>query len=81
MFYECNTFKPIPESEAHRLSDCMEQRHELLDVRIEDGQCMAAFPNGKFAFPAELHEKLVPLVGRTVAILRLDGRYYCRAVQ
>lgn len=81
MFYDCNTFKPIPESKAHRLSECMEQRHLLLEVSIEDGQCIAAFPNGKFAFPAELREKLAPLIGRTVAILRLDGRYYSRAVQ
>ncbi len=64
-----------------RLSDCMEQRHELLDVRIEDGQCIAEFLNGKFAFPAELREKLAPLVGRTVGVLRLDGQYYCRAVE
>lgn len=52
----------------------------LLEVNIEDGQCIAAFPNGKFAFPAEFREMLTPLVGRTVAILRLDGQYYCRAV-
>jgi hypothetical protein len=58
----------------------MEQRHLLLEVNIEDGQCIAAFPNGKFAFPAELREKLVPLVGRTTAILRLDGKYHVREV-
>jgi hypothetical protein len=58
----------------------MEQRHKLLEVRIEDGQCIAKFINGEFAFPAELREKLAPLVGRTVAVLRLDG-YRVRVVE
>lgn len=80
MFYDCRAFKPILDSGLRRLSDCMEQRHQLLDVYIEDGQCIAEFPNGKFAFPAELREKLAPLIGRTVAVLYLDRQYHVREV-
>lgn len=79
MFYDRNAFKPILDSGPRRLSEYMEQRHQLLDVYIEDGQCIAEFSNGKFAFPAELREKLAPLVGRTVAVLRLNG-YHIREV-
>lgn len=81
LIYPCHEAKKLLEPAYRHLSNCMEQRHLLLEVSIEDGQCIAAFPNGKFAFPAELHEKLAPLIGQTAAILRLDGQYYCRAVQ
>lgn len=54
--------------------------HTLLSVRCEDGQCIAVFPNGDFALPLDLREELTALVGREVAILRLDGKYHLRAV-
>lgn len=78
MFYDCNTFKPISES-PHRLQEFEEQRHILIGIRTEDGQCIAKFPNGEFLFPEELREELKPLVGQEVGILRLDG-YHVRAV-
>lgn len=79
MFYPCQTFKSIVDSGPRRLPEGWEQRHLLLDVRVEDGQCIAKFPNGEFAFPEELREKLAPLVGRKVGVLRLDG-YHIREV-
>lgn len=79
-YYECASIKRLLEPGPRYISEYMEQRHKLLEVRIEDGQCIAKFPNGEFAFPAELREKLAPLVGRTVAVLRLDGRYHVREV-
>lgn len=65
-------FKPFDEA-PRRMGELEEQRHILLGIRTEDGQCIANFPNGEFSFPAELREDLSSLVGKTVAILRLDG--------
>lgn len=80
MIYPCYEAKSFLEPAYRLLSEFMEQRHKLLEVRIEDSQCIAKFPNGEFAFPVELHEKLAPLVGRTVAVLRLDG-YHVRDLE
>jgi len=79
-YYECASIKRLLEPGPRYISEYMEQRHKLLEVRIEDGQCIAKFVNGEFSFPAELREKLAPLVGRTVAILRLDG-YHVRDLE
>ena len=79
MNYAVSEFKLILES-PRRLKEFEEQRHCLLDVRCEDGQCVANFPNGEFSFPAELREALSPLVGHDIAVLRLDGRYHVREV-
>jgi hypothetical protein len=62
-----------------RLGELEEQRHVLIGIRAEEGQCIAKFPNGEFSFPAELREELADLVGKTVAVLRLDG-YQIREV-
>jgi len=78
MHYDVNEFKTFHET-PHRLGELEEQRHILLGIRAEDGQCIAKFPNGEFIFPSELREKLAPLVGRTVAVLRLNG-YHIREV-
>jgi hypothetical protein len=76
-------FKPFyknnHDAEAHRLADCEEARGELLRVFESEGQCITVFSWGCCSFPEELREELAPLVGRTVAILRLD-RYHVRAV-
>ena len=79
MHYDCIEFKTFYES-PRRLSEREEQRHVLLGIRAEDGQCIANFPNGEFSFPLEMREELEPLVGREIAILRLDGQYYLREV-
>lgn len=79
MYYNIVEYKSFYES-PRRLGELEELRYVLLGVRCEDGQCIANFPNGEFSFPPELREKLAPLVGRTVAVLRLDGKYHLRAV-
>lgn len=66
-------------SEPHRLPEYSEARGQLLRVFESEGQCIAVFSWGCCSFPEELREELAPLVGRTVAILRLD-RYHVRAV-
>ncbi|MFZ3312435.1 MAG: hypothetical protein WA141_01105, partial [Methanothrix sp.] len=62
-------YKPSHET-PRRLAELEEQRHILLGVRGEDGQCIAVFPNGDFALPLDLREELAGMVGRTVAVLR-----------
>jgi len=76
--YLVNPYKSILEA-PRRLQEFEEQRHILIGIRTEDGQCIANFPNGEFIFPEEMREKLEPLVGKTVAILRLNG-YHIREV-
>lgn len=79
MSNDCNAFKSIPDPGPHHLAEYMEQLHVLLEVGIENCQCIAKFPNGDFAFPVELRDMLAPLVGKKVAVLRLDG-YRVRVV-
>jgi hypothetical protein len=67
-------------SEAKRLSELEESRGELLSVFCRDGFAVASFSWGAVAFPEELHERLAGLVGKTVAILRLDGKFHIRKV-
>ena len=79
MYYNTIEYKSFYES-PRRLGELEELRYTLLGVRCEDGQCIANFPNGEFALPPEMRERLTPLVGREIAILRLDGRYHARTV-
>ena len=78
MHYDCISYKSFYES-PRRLGELEEQKHILLGVRCEDGQCIAKFPNEEFALPLELRDELAPLVGREIAILRLDG-YHVREI-
>lgn len=84
MVSDCILFKPLHRNnrnaEAHRLADCEEARGQLLRIFEAEGQAVAAFEWGEIALPLELREKLAPLVGRTVAVLRLGGRFYVRGV-
>jgi len=85
MNYDCITFKPFyknnHDAEApHRLADYEEARGELLRVFESEGQCVTAFSWGCCSFPGEMIDELREMVGKTVCILRLDGKYYCRAV-
>ena len=68
------------EPEPRPLADGHEARDLLTDILVKDGLCIAVFKFGPVAFPEELEHHLRGLVGRTVAVLRLDGRYHCRAV-
>lgn len=79
IIYAVQEYKSILDA-PRRLQEFEEQRHILLGIRAEDGQCIAKFPNGEFIFPFELREKLAPLEGRTVGVLRLDGKYHLRVV-
>ena len=78
MIYVVQQYKSIPDA-PRRLAELEELRYVLLGVRCEDGQCIAKFPNGEFALPLELRDELAPLVGREIAILRLDG-YHVRGL-
>ena len=77
MHYDVIGYKSILEA-PRRLRELEELRYVLLGVRVEDGQCIAKFPNGEFIFPEEMREKLSPLVGQEIGILRLDGKYHVR---
>ena len=67
-------------SAPHRLQDGSEARGQLLSVSCADGCALASFKWGSVAFPEELEPKLAGLVGQTVAVLRMDGKYHVRAV-
>jgi len=78
MYYNTIEYKSFYES-PRRLAELEEQRHILLGIRTEDGQCIAKFPNGDFALPLDLREELTALVGHKIAVLRLGG-YHVREV-
>lgn len=79
MYYNTIEYKSFYES-PRRLAELDELRYVLLGVRVEDSQCIAVFPNGDFALPLELRERLVGMVGHEIACLRLDGKIYIRVV-
>ena len=67
-------------SEPRQLPEMHEARGLLQDVSCRNGFAVASFTWGTVAFPAEMLEELVALAGKECAVLRLDGRYHCRAV-
>lgn len=67
-------------SEPRHLSELEEARGLLESVYCLDSLTVAVFSWGSVALPEEIREELAALVGKTVAVLRLDGRYHCRAV-
>lgn len=69
-----------PESELHRLAELHEARGQLLSVSCLDSCAVASFEWGAVAFPEEMQAELIALVGKTVAVLRLDGKFHCRVV-
>jgi hypothetical protein len=78
--YHCYELESISEPEASRLQDLEEARGQMLAVFRRDGFAVASFEWGAVAFPEELEDRLNQLMGKTVAILRLDGRFHCREV-
>ena len=70
----------MSESLSRRLAELDEARGDLLSVTVQDGLTVAVFSWGSVALPEEIHEELAALVGRETAVLRLDGKYHCRAV-
>jgi len=79
MNYAVSEFKLISDS-PRRLRDFEEARGFLASVSCRDGCTVASFEWGSVAFPEEIREELAGLVGRTVAVLRLDDKYHVRAV-
>mgnify|MGYP001301597547 CR=1 FL=1 len=79
MHYDCIEFKGFYES-TRRLRELEEARGQLIGILEAEGSAVAVFEWGEIALPLELREKLAPSVGRTVAVLRLGGRFYVRGV-
>lgn len=67
-------------SEPCRLPECSEARDLLLRVFLKDGFCIAIFRFGAVALPEGIEGQLSDLIGREIAVLRLDGRYHVRVV-
>lgn len=76
--YSVNPYKSILEA-PHRIQELEEARGGLLRVFEVEGQCVAVFEWGTVSLPAELQGELQALVGKTVAVLRLNG-YHVREV-
>lgn len=72
-------YKPLHEA-PRRLRELEEARDLLLNISLKEVFCIAIFRFGAVALPGELEPQLRELVGREIAILRLDGRYYLREV-
>ena len=68
----------MSEPEPRRLAELDEARGLLLSVSCVDGCALASFEWGSVLFPEEMREELAGLVGRTVVVLWLDGRYHLR---
>ena len=84
MVSDCILFKPLHRNnrnaEAHRIAELEEARGQLLRIFEAEGSAVAAFEWGAISLPLELRERLTPLVGREIAILKLESRYYVREV-
>jgi hypothetical protein len=77
MNYAVSEFKPISEPIPHRLPELSEASGTLLSAFCRNGFVVAAFAWGTVDLPEELEPQLRTLVGRKIAILRLDG-YHIR---
>ena len=77
MNYAISSYKPIYLS-PRCLSELEEARGRLVRVFQSEGQTIAAFEWGDLTLPLEIFDGLLPLVGREIAILRLNGRHYLR---
>lgn len=81
MNYSDPVYKPLSESEPYRqLPNIHEARDLLVDAFHQNGVCIAKFKFGEVALPPEMLPRLTELVGRTVGVLRLDGKFHCREV-
>jgi len=63
-----------------RIAELEEARDNLLRVFLKDGFCIAVFRFGAVALSEETEPKLRELVGKEVACLRLDNKFYVREV-
>ena len=79
IFYDCIEYKSYDDT-PHRIAELEEAHDLLLRVLLKGDFCIAVFRFGAVALPEELEPQLRELVGREIAVLRLDGRYYLREV-
>ncbi len=61
-----------------RLGELEEARGDLLSIICRNGFAVATFPWGVITLPEKLDERLRELVGRKIAVLRLDGYFHIR---
>ena len=80
MIYAVSEFKPILEPH-HRLQELEECRGQLLRIFESEGQCIAVFAWGAISLPAEIEQRLRPLVGHKVACMRLNGKIRIRDLE
>jgi hypothetical protein len=67
--------------ESHLQKELEVSRGILLRVREVQGFSIAVFNWGAVAFPPEMEEQLRKLIGRKIAILKLDGRFHVRDLE
>lgn len=67
-------------AEPRRLPELHEARGKLLSVFCREGFAVGSFSWGAVAFPEELEPKLRGLIGREVAVLRLENQFHVREV-
>lgn len=79
MHYDCIEFKGFYES-TRRLRELEEARGQLIGILEAEGSAVAAFEWGAISLPLDLRERLVGMVGREIACLRLDGKIYIRGL-
>ncbi len=72
--------KRLSEPNPHFQQELEESRGILLRVYPKDGFCIAVYNFGAVALPLEMEERLRELVGKKIAILRLDDQYRVREV-
>lgn len=73
MFYQCPEFKSIFDSMPRSLAEYEEIRGILTGFELVDSYCVVNFQFGAFALPKELEPRLRELIGRKIAILKLEG--------
>lgn len=79
MYYNTIEYKSFYES-PRRLGDCEEAMGKLIRIFEAEGHTVAAFEWGAISLPLDLRDELRELVGREIAILRLEGQYHIREV-
>lgn len=63
------------------LQDCEEFADLLREIVEDDSSTAAIFGLGSLHLPADLADKLRPLIGRRIAILRLGQKHYVRSLR
>jgi hypothetical protein len=80
LIYPCFEAKRLSEPEPHFQLELEESRGILLRVYPKDGFCIAVYNFGAVALPLEIETRLRELVGKKIAVIRLDGQYRIRVL-